>query len=199
MRESRSTVIILAVCAIAWAAIVLRNSVLVVGDDVHERTVSQTQINSFAREQLSQLQSRSFADRAEYCGIISENSDGELVTQEVIRGHEAQCDISYFSLRNKLPVANFHTHGAYDTRYDGEVPSLQDFQSDVASGMHGYVSTPGGRLWHIDGPARTAKQLCGQGCLPVDPAYVPCPGDAPEQQYSLTTLGQRQNSPSARC
>ncbi|APE28625.1 DUF4329 domain-containing protein [Aurantiacibacter gangjinensis] len=199
MPDNRQTVTILAICAFVWMAIVLRNSFEVVGDDVNYRTVSQEQVDRFARAQLSDLQARSFSDGVELCGIISENSDGGLVTQEIVVGHEATCDISYFNLRNRLPVASFHTHGRHDDRYDSEVPSLIDLEGDIAGGLHGYVSTPGGRLWRNDPATGTANLLCGQGCLPTDPNYQPCAAFEPQESYTVATLRQRMRTPWTGC
>ena len=39
--------------------------------------------------------------------------------------------------------------------------------------VNGWVSTPGGRLWFVDGRSGALRQICGRGCLPVDPGFVP--------------------------
>ena len=45
--------------------------------------------------------------------------------------------------------------------------------ADFEEGTNGYVSTPGGRLWFVDGRAREASLICGPRCLTQDPFYVP--------------------------
>ena len=199
MAMDRRTLGIIALCIAVWGFIVLRNATEVVSADVHERTVGPEQVHAFARAQLAAIQPRSFADRVELCGMIAQDADGNLSSREVIVGHEATCDISYFTFRNRLPVATYHTHGGFDPRYDSEVPSLIDVQGDMASGMDGYVATPGGRLWHIDPQTGTSRQLCGAGCLPVDPRHTPCPADPVQQSYSVVQLHTRFTTPAPAC
>lgn len=54
---------------------------------------------------------------------------------------------------------------------DSEVPSEGDLIGDFEEGVNGYVSTPGGRFWHINGQAQQATLICGPECLGVDPNY----------------------------
>ena len=37
------------------------------------------------------------------------------------------------------------------------------WDTDVAEGVFGYVSTPGGRVWLVDWRDATARQVCGVG------------------------------------
>ncbi len=97
------------------------------------------------------------------------------------------------------PLASFHTHGSHSSDYDSEVPSLTDIQSDISSQTDGYVSTPGGRFWHIDWRKQRAQMVCGEGCLPQDPNYTPCPADALAQQYTLADLNRRARQPVRQC
>ena len=90
-----------------------------------------------------------------------------------------------------VPVASFHTHGRHSDQYDGEVPSTIDIQSDIASGLDGYIATPGGRLWFIDHEQGVARLACGPGCLTQDPSYVPCPGDTIASSYTIEELTRR--------
>jgi hypothetical protein len=193
MSDGRSTRILYAICAVAFVVIIARAYMNVKGTDALQPVLPQSQVEAFARQQLDALQAESFASDRELCGIIFETADGELGVSRPTDGDVASCDISYFDEPGMVPVASFHTHGRHSPQYDGEVPSLIDIESDIASGMDGYVSTPGGRLWHIDHEAAAARMVCGPGCLTQDPNYVPCPSDRIEPSYSVTTLKQRFN------
>ncbi|MDE1466835.1 DUF4329 domain-containing protein [Aurantiacibacter sp. D1-12] len=191
MNEGRVTIAVLVLCAALWAGIVLRQSSENLGNEIYERTATDAQVQQAAREQLSNLQQQSFAEDTEYCGLLAENADGEIVSRTVIVGDHESCDITYFDVRTLYPLATYHTHAGFNTDYDSEVPSTLDIESDMASGMDGFVSTPGGRFWHIDAETGTATQVCGEGCLPSDPRYRPCNGAAPEESYTLASLRAR--------
>lgn len=194
-----TTRLLYALCAVAFVVIVARAYLNVKGPDALVATVPQSEVQAFAREQLEALQEPSFAGDLELCGIIFETADGELGVSRPREGDQASCDLNYFDEPGMVPVASFHTHGKHSEQYDGEVPSLVDISSDIESGMDGYVSTPGGRLWHIDHKARRARQVCGPGCLTQDPAYVPCPGDAIAENYSMEELDRRFSTPRDLC
>jgi len=185
------------ICAIAFAVIVIRALLNVKGPEDFEVTVTPADVQAYARTPLSELQQRPFAGAVEPCGIIFEDSEGELGTTGLLEGERASCDIAYFDEPGMAPVASFHTHGAYGDEYDSEVPSVLDMESDINSRMDGYISTPGGRFWRIDWQARTAEQICGAGCLAQDPDYQPCPALDPKSEYTVSSLRQRfMNSPS---
>ncbi len=186
-----TTRIVYVLCAIAFVVIVARAYVNVKGPDALQPSLPQTQVQAYAKQQLDTLQPRSFTDNLELCGIIFETSDGELGVSRPSDGDEASCDLSYFDEPGMVPVASFHTHGRHSRQYDGEVPSIIDIESDVASGLDGYIATPGGRLWYIDHQTGVARMVCGPGCLMQDPSYEPCNGDPIEQSYSVETLEQR--------
>ena len=197
--NTSTTRILYLLCAVAFVVILARAYLNVKGTDALVPTVPQPQVQAFAREQLDALQRPSFEGDKELCGIIFETSDGELGVSRPRGGDQASCDLAYFDEPGMVPVASFHTHGKHSDEYDGEVPSLVDIQSDVASGIDGYVSTPGGRLWHIDHREQVAKLACGPGCLTQDPAYVPCSGDVIATAYSIDALQIRFRTPSPAC
>lgn len=122
-----------------------------------------------AREVLTRLQIVSFEKRREYCGFIGYNNNAELVASVETPGSQASCSAPFPD--DLAVVASYHTHGAFDHDYFNEIPSDIDMESDAAFFLNGYVSTPGGRLWYIDGRARVARQICGIGCLPVAPGF----------------------------
>lgn len=191
MSRARLTPILFALCAIAWVVIVWRGLDNVKGPEALVATVPQSEVARFARAQLDALQPGSFSEDLELCGIVFETSEGELGVSRPSAGDEASCDLNYFDEPGMVPVASFHTHGRHSRRYDGEVPSLTDIQSDVANGMDGYIATPGGRFWHVNHETADARMVCGPGCLTQDPSYQPCAGDVIEARYSLETLRNR--------
>ena len=190
---------IYALCLIAFVVIVARAYMNVKGTDGLVATVPQSQVQALAREQLDALQPQSFANDQELCGIIFETSDHQLGVSRPREGDVASCDLAYFDEPGMVPVASFHTHGKHSRNYDGEVPSDVDLEGDIASGIDGYVGTPGGRLWHIDHRAEEAKLACGPGCITQDPDYVPCDADIIEQRYTIDTLAKRFMSAQPDC
>ncbi|MEM7724186.1 MAG: DUF4329 domain-containing protein [Pseudomonadota bacterium] len=145
-----------------------------------------------ARAVLMQLQPMSFAENREFCGYIGQMPDGTYQATEVSRGREFSC-LSRGSEDRFIDVtASFHTHAGFSTEADSEVPSTDDIRGDMDEGVNGYVATPGGRLWYIDGARGVATQVCGLGCMGQDPNFIE--GDAGEiaQQYTLADLERRE-------
>ena len=185
--------------AVLWVVIIARAYLTKKGPEDFVITVTQADVQAFARTELTALQQRSFAEGIELCGIIFERKGGTLGASPARKGSEASCGIAYFDEPGMRPLASFHPHGGYAPAYDSEAPSLLDLENDAASGMDGYVATPGGRFWHVDarGPATTL--VCGPGCLPQDPDYQPCPGSEPRNRYTYRELAQRQLGSAQRC
>ncbi|MEO0591498.1 MAG: DUF4329 domain-containing protein [Pseudomonadota bacterium] len=196
---SRNTQILFGLIAVAWVVIIIRAYLNVKTADDFVITVTQSEVESFARQQLNALQEQSFAQDIELCGIIFERSDGTLGASPPRPGDEASCGIKYFDEPGMRPVASFHTHAAQNDSYDSEVPSLLDMESDYASGMDGYVATPGGRFWRVDAQGPTAIRICGPGCLAQDPAYRPCSAFEPLLRYSYADMAARQNGSFTGC
>jgi len=143
---------------------------------------------AFVTEILSELQPPSFAENVEYCGVIGFDVDGDLVASPISRGDESSCLVEYDG-PVEVAIASFHTHAAFSLDYSSEFPSVGDVEGDEAEGIDGYVATPGGRLWYID----TAEdiiisQICGVGCLPSDPNFVPGADGKIEQSYTYNEL-----------
>ncbi|MEM1361098.1 MAG: DUF4329 domain-containing protein [Pseudomonadota bacterium] len=142
-----------------------------------------------AREVFTKLQAASIQQNREYCGYIGYNPAGQLVSTEAKRGRKTSC-----RPRNEPEgwtlVASFHTHGAYTEDYDNEVPSVTDVEGDMDEEVNGFVATPGGRFWAIDGTTGDIRLICGPRCLPWDPNFVP-DYDPPLARYSLDTLKRR--------
>lgn len=146
---------------------------------------------SFARDILSGIQENSFAANREYCGMIGLDQDGRLVASRPRKGRVDSC----------LPrdprdaveiIASYHTHGGFGADYDSEVPSTTDVIGDMDEGVDGYVSTPGGRFWFIDGQTGVARLICSLGCLPQDPDFVPGVWGKIRARYTLSDLERRE-------
>ena len=197
--NARTAPFVYGLMAIISAIIVVRAYLNVKGPEDFVITVTQSEVQQFARQQLEELQAQSFSDDVELCGVIFEETGGTLGSTPPRLGDEASCGISYFEEPGMRPVASFHTHGSFSDKYDSEVPSVLDLQSDAASGMDGYVATPGGRFWHVNAEQPSARLVCGARCLPQDRDYVPCPALEPRQLYTLHELTERQSGPLPDC
>ncbi|MEX0338245.1 MAG: DUF4329 domain-containing protein [Arenibacterium sp.] len=145
---------------------------------------------AFAKSVLSQLQSPSFQSNREFCGMIGETEEGRLVASKPKRGGRDGCRPN--DPRDAVEVfASFHTHAGFDEGADSELPSVEDVLSDMDEGVDGYLATPGGRCWFIDGQSGSVRQICGLGCLPQDPDFVPGVFGPIRKRYSLGELERR--------
>ena len=124
---------------------------------------------ALAREVLTTLQPLSFRKMREYCGYLALDRTGRLVATDPVPGDMASCAAAF--PQDLAVVASYHTHGTFNEGYFNEMPSTIDIESDSAFYLNGFVVTPGGRFWYIDGRDRTARQICGVGCLPAAPLF----------------------------
>jgi len=88
-------------------------------------------------------------------------------------------------------LASWHTHGGFDVGMWNELPSDRDMRADRMEGVDGWLATPGGRLWHIDGKGMVATLVCGPRCLPSDPDYDPATTGVVGPRYSYWDLVER--------
>jgi len=146
------------------------------------------QTDAFARQFLNSIQAQSIAESREFCGYFVQTG-GQIIATPPRRGTEASCD---YGTIPRATVASYHTHGSYCAVYDNEVPSGFDLISARDVRLDDYVSTPGGRLWRVDGQTGNATQLCGLGCLVNDPNFVPRNESSVRTVYTIATLRQRQ-------
>ncbi|MBF9057618.1 DUF4329 domain-containing protein [Rhodobacterales bacterium HKCCSP123] len=146
-----------------------------------------------AREILMELQPRSFAENREYCGYIGVLPDGSYLATEVSRGEDYSCLSRGDESRFVEVTASFHTHAGFDTEADSEVPSSDDLRGDMEEGVNGYVATPGGRLWYIDGERGVAELLCGPGCMGQAPDFIVGDAGPIAGRYTLDDLLRREN------
>lgn len=144
----------------------------------------------FAKWLLSDVQPLSIQRDREYCGLIGIDEVGDLVATEPRRGRRASCRPRVEPDWMQV-TASYHTHAASREGYDNEVPSVADVEGDMAEGVNGFVATPGGRLWFIDGQTGVSSLICGPRCLPSDVAYQSDPDDPVADRYTLDQLRWR--------
>lgn len=123
------------------------------------------------QKMFAPLQLRSFEKQSEFCGMIGVDDAGRLVFAPARKGTLDSCvpDDPVGAVRI---VGSYHTHGHFVWENDSEVPSLEDVWADMDEGVNGWVATPGGRLWYIEGATGDIWQICGFGCLPQDPKFI---------------------------
>ncbi|QBY02503.1 DUF4329 domain-containing protein [Rhodophyticola sp. CCM32] len=126
----------------------------------------------------------------EVCGYLVRDPSGDLVSTKASWGGPASCA--------SLPVppemqilSSWHTHAAWGEGYDGEVPSTIDVEGDMRQGVNGWVATPGGRLWFVNGQTGDIHQVCGRDCLPSDPNFFPEEHGPVAKRYTLDGLRAR--------
>lgn len=136
-----------------------------------EATQSATELD-FVASVLADMQVRSFTANRELCGYVGTDPSGTYVTTPISVGSEASCQLPVVP-RDMTVIASIHTHSTYSPLYASEWPTTQDVMTDRSDGIDGYISTPGGRLWHVDTDSMTVREVCGRGCLPSDPRYRP--------------------------
>jgi len=126
----------------------------------------------------------------EVCGFVLRHADGTYSSTKVSWGGEASC-ASLPLEPGVVAVSSWHTHAAWGRGYDGEVPSIQDVEGDMRFGVNGWVGTPGGRLWFVNGETGHMRQICGRGCLPEDPNFFPEEHGPVAESYTLQGLYAR--------
>lgn len=141
---------------------------------------------------LSQLNTLSFKNNREYCGYIGFDAAGKLVATPAKKGRPDSC-LANDPPEDMVLVASYHTHGAFTPDAFSEFPSSTDIEGDEEEGIDGYVATPGGRLWYIDGQDMEASQICGLGCLPQDPAFEAGLDGEIYQSYTYEEILQQEN------
>lgn len=141
----------------------------------------------FAKVTLNTLQSKSFATDREFCGYILRTQTGALAATTANKGRISSC-LARDPPMDHLIVASYHTHGAFEYDTPAEFPSVGDVEADESEGTDGYVSTPGGRLWYVDGHDLIASQICGAGCVAQDPNFEAGLDGQIELSYTLDEL-----------
>ena len=145
---------------------------------------------ALARSLLRDMQARSIRESREFCGMIGIDASGRYVVGPISRGTAARCTFRRPRTAQRI-VASFHTHGGYLAGYDNEVPSIIDLESERSQGLRGYVATPGGRFWLVDGVRSRVTLLCGPKCLPWDPRFDDGELERIRKSYSRQELFER--------
>ena len=135
---------------------------------------------------MNRLQGPSFAQSREYCGYLTILPSGKITTGQISPGSTDGCGPQRPNIGTV--IASFHTHGGFTEQHYSEVPSVLDMRGDAREGIGGWIATPGGRLWYLDGPGRTARQVCGVGCLKQDPLFRPGAQGKVATVYTLDKL-----------
>ncbi|MEM9708783.1 MAG: DUF4329 domain-containing protein [Pseudomonadota bacterium] len=138
---------------------------------------------------LDGLQNPSFTNNREFCGYFGFDANGTFAASGPHRGEADSCTAPFPG--DIRVIASYHTHGAHGAEFDAEVPSPEDVESDMAEGVFGYISTPGGRVWLVDWRDGSARQLCGRRCVLPDPDYDSRDVDPVSSRYSLQSLEAR--------
>ena len=141
----------------------------------------------FAKVTLNNLQAISFANNREFCGYILRTPDGVLAATDAKKGRISSCRPDD-PPEDHLIVASYHTHGAFEYDTPAEFPSVGDVEADEGEGIDGYLSTPGGRFWYVDGADLIVSQICGVGCMVQDPNFETGLDGQIEVTYTLDEL-----------
>jgi len=138
---------------------------------------------------IAELNVLSVQVNLEYCGFIYYDSSGQLRATRPEKGGSHSC-LPIRPTGNARVFSSYHTHAAYDPNSLNEYPSEQDMEGDFGNRQHGYIATPGGRLWFVDYQKQVARQLCGYRCLAFDPRYRENRRNRPVYSVTLPQLSQ---------
>jgi|GEM_PF-355533 len=150
----------------------------------HEKSEAEIE---FVKAHLDSLQEKSFRENREYCGYIFEDGKGGYRAGKSREGTESGCGVGLKNTPYKV-VASFHTHGAYLSQYENELPSPDDLLNDMVDGLDGYISTPGGRVWFTDASRDAALLICDEGCVTMDKNYVRDESRKIKERYTLREI-----------
>lgn len=144
----------------------------------------------FAMTTLSAAQDLSLSANREYCGMIGLDETGALAATPPARGWRNSCRPKEPPQSWQAILSSYHTHGAYSHRHGSETPSSSDMLADHYEEIDGWLVTPGGRVWFIDGDELIAEMVCDLACLRQDDGFEPEPDPnfMVLKKYSLSSL-----------
>jgi len=112
---------------------------------------------------LNEINPKSIRENREYGGWVYRNQDQTYGTSSPVAGEAASVTLpnpSSSTPSGSRLTASYHTHAAFDPRYDNENFSDQDIRSDNALGIGGYLATPGGTFqYHFGGNIELLGQV----------------------------------------
>ena len=109
--------------------------------------------NEAAFDVLNGVNPRSISENREYGGWVFVNQDGNYSSTAPIQGEAASVQLPDRNLvipAGSRSTATYHTHAAFDPRFDNENFSPNDLESDSLIGVDGYLATPGGQFKYHD-------------------------------------------------
>ncbi len=105
-----------------------------------------------AFEVLNDINPVSVRENREYGGWVFLNADGSYSYSNPVRGEAASVLLPNPTLVTPAGgqlSASYHTHAAFDPRYDNENFSPTDLDLNRSFNVDGYLATPGGQFkWH---------------------------------------------------
>ena len=102
-----------------------------------------------AFEVLNGINPQSIRLNKEYGGWVFINPDGGYASTNPVSGQPASVILPDRNLvipQGSRSTATYHTHAAFDPRFDNENFSPTDLNSDRKIGVDGYLATPGGQF-----------------------------------------------------
>ena len=105
-----------------------------------------------------EVNGKSIRDNIEYCGPVCEYDDGSGYVGTYTTGTKDMCTPAKASCpEGSHPVANWHTHGRYDRRYDNENFSRDDKNLAKKTGMDNYLITPSNHFKQVSPGGKVTK------------------------------------------
>ena len=96
---------------------------------------------------LNRVNPQSIRENREFGGWIYRNQDNTFGSSTPVRGGAASVTLPSPAVSTPIGstvTASYHTHAAFDPRFDNENFSPQDIAADNSVGIGGYLGTPGG-------------------------------------------------------
>ncbi len=115
-----------------------------------------------ARQRLNMINPVSVNQNREFGGYIYQSADGSYASTQPIRGEAASVSLPIPSLgvpAGTFARASYHTHAAFDPRFDNENFSPTDLAGDREFDIDGYLGTPGGRFLYHEVSTGAISQL----------------------------------------
>lgn len=119
------------------------------GDEKNDSASRFKTQNDAARDILNRINPTSIRENKEYGGWVYLGVDGSYASTAPVSGDNDSVTLPDPGLvipAGGTLTASYHTHAAFDPRYDNENFSSTDLESDRAVGVDGYLGTPLGQF-----------------------------------------------------